>query len=96
MADGSPIVVIPPIPIEHPISAKACEKLYTNKDKWLVSLLASLLFLLIASPWAYRVTNSIFEGIGLKTAKDKDGCPTGTGLLIHGLVFLFIVRALMR
>ncbi len=96
MDGDSPVIVVPPATITPGLSAKACEKLYTNKDKWLVAVLAALLFLLIASPWAYRVTNSIFEGIGLKTAQTKDGCPTGTGQLIHGVVFLLIVRALMR
>ena len=72
--------------------AKDC-KCLSNSQKWLVSFYTALLFLLIASPFMYRVTESLTNLMGLNTS--NDGCPNMYGLLLHGLVFFLLVRLLM-
>lgn len=47
------------------------------------SLYATLIFLLIASPFMYSITGSIF-GESIATSK---GCPTFLGVLIHTIVY---------
>jgi len=74
---------------------KECAKIVSDQDKWLIAFLAGVLFIIIASPWLYRIVNSILEPLGLKTA-DEDGSPTGLGLVTHGIVFILIVRLMMR
>lgn len=69
-------------------------KPYTSKDKWIVSIMSGILFLLIASPFLYGVVNSLTSNFGLVTA--VNGCPNITGLIIHSIVFVVIVRLLMR
>lgn len=74
---------------------KPC-KPYTSKDKWIVSILAGILFLLISCPMAFRLSNSVIyyiTGISLLT---KDGCPNMIGIILHTIIFILIVRLLMR
>lgn len=75
--------------------AKESVKPYTSKDKWIVSIISGLLFLLIASPFLYQLTNIVFSPLGFIMAS-KEGCPTILGLVVHSLVFLLIVRLMMR
>ncbi len=82
-------------PIIIPCDKKQCMKLYTSNDKWFISLVSALLFLLIASPFMYKLTDRLFSLVGLNIA-DSTGCPTMLGLGIHALVFLLIVRLLMK
>jgi hypothetical protein len=58
-------------------------------------MIAGLLFLLIASPFLYNVVNNLTSSFGLILA-DKNGCPNLGGLLVHAIVFMLIVRLLMR
>ena len=76
-------------------SQQQCNKPYTSKDKWIVSIIAGLLFLLIASPFLFSAVNSITSSFGM-TIASKDGCPNLGGLLLHSIVFMLIVRLLMR
>ena len=72
-----------------------CEKNYSNMDKWRVSVLSGLIFLLISSPFLYRlVDRTVGSVVGYKVA--NDGCPTTYGLLLHTVVFVLVVRLLMR
>ncbi len=72
-----------------------CNKPYTTKDKWIVAIIAGLLFLLIASPFLYNAVNSVTSSFGLVMA-DGNGCPNMGGLLLHAIFFMLIVRLLMR
>lgn len=65
----------------------------TSKDKWIISVISALLFLLIASPFMYMLTNRLTNSFGMITS--IGGCPNIAGLIIHTLVFLLIVRLLM-
>jgi len=76
-------------------SQQQCNKPYTSKDKWIVSIIAGLLFLLIASPFLFSAVNSLTSSFGM-TIASKDGCPNLGGLLLHSIVFMLIVRLLMR
>lgn len=80
---------------EQKCSREECEKYYTNTDKWRVSLLAGLVFLLISAPMLYRLVDRLLRPVGLNVA-DETGCPTTTGLLVHTAVFVVVVRLMMR
>lgn len=73
---------------------RQCHKPYTSKDKWIVSIISGILFLLLASPFLYNLVNSATSNFGLQTA--INGCPNIIGLLIHGIIFIIIVRLMMR
>jgi len=73
----------------------SCEKPYTNRDKWIVSLISGLLFLLIASPVMFSAVNELTRMFGL-TIAGPGGCPNMAGLIVHTLVFVVIVRLMMR
>lgn len=74
--------------------SSAC-KPYTSKDKWIVSVLSGLLFLLVSLPITYRLINYPLSMIGISIA-NKEGCPNLLGVGIMAIVFLLIVRLLMR
>lgn len=67
----------------------------TNKDKWIISLISALLFLLIASPYMFKLTNNLLSSTGYSTC-DMRGCPNTFGLVLHASVFLLVTRLLMR
>lgn len=68
----------------------------TDQQKWMISLISAILFYIIALPDTYVcITNPIFENtLGLKL--QKNGTPTTLGVIIHSIVFLLIVRLMMR
>lgn len=76
-------------------NSAACMKPYTSKDKWVVSMVGGLLFLLIASPFFYEAVDSLTSSFGLKIA-DRDGCPNLAGVILHTCIFVVVVRLLMR
>lgn len=53
-----------------------------------------IIFLMVSSPFTYKITNGLLGGIVGKLA-DSSGCPTTIGLLIHSLVFGLIIYGLM-
>lgn len=77
------------------MSSEDCSKAVTSKDKWIISIISGLLFLLIASPFLFTTVNDITRRLGL-IVSSASGCPTTSGLLLHSLVFVIIVRLLMR
>lgn len=66
----------------------------SEKDKWMISFYTALVFLVIANPLTFRLVNFVFKGIGFPIANDK-GCPNGWGLILHGIVFFFLIRLMM-
>lgn len=70
-------------------------KPYTSQDKWIVSLIAGLLFLLIASPFLFGAMNALTLTFGMSIAT-PGGCPNLGGLLLHAIIFMLIVRLMMR
>jgi hypothetical protein len=59
-----------------------------------ITLVAMLLFLLISSPFVYRLVDGLLGKV--VDVADMSGCPTTAGLLIHTLVFGLVVYLLMR
>jgi multisubunit Na+/H+ antiporter MnhB subunit len=70
------------------------QKPYTSKDKWIVSIVVGLLFLIIASPFLFSFVNSITEYAGFETS--NDGKPNVFGLLIQSAIFIIIIRIFMK
>jgi len=62
-------------------------------SKWMISFWSALLFLLIASPFMFKLTGGLFKSLGLKT--QRNGCPNWIGLLIHAVVFALLIRLMM-
>jgi len=58
----------------------------------LYSVQAAVLFLVIASPFMYKLVQFIF---GRLFTVSVNGCPTIAGLLLHTLVFGLLVYILM-
>lgn len=84
------------LPIITPVTPEQCERLFSNKDKWQVSLLSGLIFMLVSSPMLYSLMDSIIEPLLGIDLSSKKGCPTMAGLLLHTIVFVLIVRLLMK
>jgi hypothetical protein len=72
-----------------------CDRPYTSTDKWNVSAMAGLLFLLFSSPFAFSLTESITTKFGLNIAS-KDGVPNLAGILLHGGAFVLLARIFME
>lgn len=66
----------------------------TTKDKIIISSVSAALFLLLALPQTFNLTNYVFGKLGLSTI--KNGAPTITGLLLHAFVFGAIVYIMMK
>ena len=71
------------------------DKKPTSREKWIISIMSGLLFLVIASPFLFSTVNQLTSMVGLKIA-DARGCPNLIGLLLHALVFTLIARLMMR
>jgi hypothetical protein len=72
-----------------------CDKPYTSNDKWTISIVSGLLFLIVASPYTYNLTNSVTKRFGLIIA-DSQGCPNLAGILVHGIIFVLFLRFMME
>lgn len=72
----------------------ANSQVYDNSQKWTVAIITGLLFLLISSPFLYSLVNQLTSSFGLTIA--TNGCPNAIGLILHTIVFILIVRLLMR
>ncbi len=62
-----------------------------SRDKFLLALLLSLIFFLVASPETFQVTRSL-AGVWVST---PTGCPLLGGLVLHSIVFLLLSWWLM-
>lgn len=71
-----------------------CDKSYNTKDKAIAVGLASLLFLILAAPFTYRLTDRLASYVNLET--ERNDLPTYTGVIIHGVVYAVIVRLLLN
>jgi hypothetical protein len=66
---------------------------YNASAKWRYTLYTTVIFLLIANPYAYKLVQKVL-GRFVRII-NTNGCPTTKGLLIHALVFTLILRAIM-
>jgi len=65
-----------------------------EKQKWVVIAVCVLLFVLLSSPFMYKLTDKVAGYAGLHTM--AMGQPTMAGIVFHGVVFGLLVRALME
>lgn len=69
----------------------------SSRQKWNISLLSGILFLIISSPFLYSLVNRVAQSISPNlNLASYEGCPTLSGLVVHTLVFILVVRLLMR
>ncbi len=69
-------------------------------DKWIIASVIAIVFFILALPFTYRLTNRVtsyikFNTFTLNTA-NAYGSPTVTGVLIHTIIFVIVVRLLMQ
>lgn len=69
------------------------EKL-SNFNKWKYTIYTSIILFVIFNPYTYTLSNSIFGKIIGKT--EIKGCPTILGLIIHIIIFTFVIRYVME
>lgn len=62
----------------------------SSTQKWRITIFSAVLFLMVVHPMTYNLTNNLLEGI-LGTVS-VNGCPTNTGLVLHTIVFILLVR----
>lgn len=74
---------------------KGCVRPYSSKDKWVFSAMAGSLFIMISSPFAYQLTESITSGL-LNFDTSVGGCPNLSGLVLHSAAYGVAMRMLMR
>jgi hypothetical protein len=65
-----------------------------SKQKWLLSLIAGLLFALIAFPFTYELTNDLFSRVGLEVT--TGGGATVFGIALHSIVFALVFRLVLH
>jgi len=75
------------------MTAKKNKKSLSELQKWTISFWSALLFLLIASPFMFRLTSIPLSFLNLTT--QQNGCPNLMGLVIHAIVFAVLVRIMM-
>lgn len=70
----------------------------SSRDKWITAAMGGALFILVSSPMAYQITNSLVTAVAGSdnNIADSDGCPRISGLVIHSAVFGAVTRLLMR
>lgn len=67
----------------------------TGLDKTLITIIIGIVFFILALPLIFRLTHRGTSLIGIKAVNDK-GCPTIVGVIIHAIIFMFILRLLMQ
>lgn len=70
-------------------------KSYSDADKWRVSILSGFIFLLISAPFTYDLVDRLLSPLGLNIV-NAPGCPSTLGLVVHTVVFILVIRLLMR
>ena len=63
-----------------------------SKKRWGASVTGGLVFAALSSHTAYKLTGKVASP---GTLSNSQGCPTMTGLLVHTIVFIVIIRYLM-
>lgn len=66
-----------------------------NIEKWLIAIMLGVIFLIVAAPLIFKFSNQIFNYINIHTL-NPDGRPSVMGWIIHTVIFIIIVRVLMK
>jgi hypothetical protein len=67
----------------------------SSRQKWQSSILLTVLFLILSLPFLYKFSDKLF-GSFFGQMSDENGSPSSLGLIVHGFIFLLIVRLLLR
>ncbi len=70
-------------------------KTFTSSEKWWISLVLALIFLIISSPFVYSLTSSLSSLLNLPPLYVMPGGTTAYGLFWHTIFFFLIVRIIM-
>ena len=65
-----------------------------SNEKWLIAVLLGIVFIILASPLVFALTDGIFGYVGWNTVK-ANGKPTSFGWTLHLIAFILIIRILM-
>jgi len=66
----------------------------SSSEKWQITFFSAFLFLLVVNPYTYNFTQYILgKVVGTISV---NGCPTITGLILHTIVFILLVRYSME
>ena len=63
-------------------------------EKWILACLLGGVFLFIASPFAFKFTNSAGSKVGLPTLRGES--PNCLGWVVHLVIFIIVVRIMLR
>jgi hypothetical protein len=72
-----------------------CPKTWSQKDKLAISLIGGLLFLIVSSPYLYKIEDRYAEEYCDVRLSDLGGCPTTVGIITNAIVFVGLSRLLM-
>uniref|UniRef100_A0A6C0LXP8 Uncharacterized protein n=1 Tax=viral metagenome TaxID=1070528 RepID=A0A6C0LXP8_9ZZZZ len=64
-----------------------------TKQKWIISVMSGLLFLIFTLPITYDLTDGLARIVGSRTT--RYGGPTLVGIALHTVVFALVVRVMM-
>lgn len=65
----------------------------TEGEKWIISVWSAIMFVILSSPAAFKLTGKLTDKAGWKTS--EDGCPNWWGIALHAVVFMVLVRLSM-
>ena len=66
----------------------------SSRKKWLLAVLLGVLFIILSSPYIYELLDDILYSLGVSLYRDKT--PTTLGLVVMSVVFILVVRLMMR
>jgi hypothetical protein len=64
-------------------------------DRTLIAVIIGIVFFLIAMPFAFKLSNKATKFVGVRTIH-SGGSPTLPGMFIHTIIFIIVVRFLMK
>ena len=64
-----------------------------HEQKWVKALWLAVVFVILSLPWTYKAVNKLTRMLSVRIL-DMNGCPNLKGVLLHGLVFLLVVRGM--
>ena len=62
--------------------------------RMLISAMSACLFIIFSMPIVYSFMNSLTKSVGFEVL-NRNGCPSGVGILVHGILFGIVIFLLM-
>lgn len=88
----NPTVVVRP---EDEVVNRNTVEQETSSMKWWAAFLYAILALLVFNALAYNLTNALITAIGLPSILKAPGVPNAAGLILHVIIYFFLVRLIM-